>query len=98
MEKKDVVAIVGPSGSGKSTMLRSLIQLEEINGGTIRVAGEAMVRNGTCANAQAVREITGKMGMVFQHCNLVPHLAAKQNLEPAPRMQTTMPVKDIEAR
>src|SRR5699024_10231127 len=98
MEKKDVVAIVGPSGSGKSTMLRSLIQLEDINGGTIRVAGEAMVQNGTYANAQTVREITGKMGMVFQHFNLFPHLSVKQNLELAPRMQKTMPVKDIEAR
>lgn len=98
MEKKDVVAIVGPSGSGKSTMLRSLIQLEEINGGTIRVAGEAMVQNGTYANTLTVREITGKMGMVFQHFNLFPHLSVKQNLELAPRMQKTMPAKDIEAR
>lgn len=98
MEKKDVIAIVGPSGSGKSTMLRSLIQLEEIDGGTIRVAGEPMVQNGTYANAQTVREITGKMGMVFQHFNLFPHLSVKQNLELAPRMQKTMPVKEIEAR
>lgn len=98
MEKKDVIAIVGPSGSGKSTMLRSLIQLEEIDGGTIRVAGEPMVQNGTYANAQTVRGITGKMGMVFQHFNLFPHLSVKQNLELAPRMQKTMPVKEIEAR
>lgn len=98
MKKKDVVAIVGPSGSGKSTMLRSLIQLEEINGGTIKVAGEAMVENGTYANTQTVNEITGKMGMVFQHFNLFPHLSVKQNLELAPRMQKTMPAKDIEAR
>ena len=39
VNKNDVVAVIGPSGSGKSTMLRSLVHLEEINGGTICVSG-----------------------------------------------------------
>ena len=43
VNKNDVVAVIGPSGSGKSTMLRSLVHLEEINGGTLcirRLFGE----------------------------------------------------------
>ncbi len=86
MSKNDVVAVVGPSGSGKSTMLRSLIHLEEINGGSIAVEGSYLVQNGVYAKPNEVREITGKMGMVFQHFNLFPHLTVKQNLELAPRM------------
>lgn len=86
MNKNDVVAVVGPSGSGKSTMLRSLIHLEEINGGSIAVEGAYLVQDGVYAKPNEVRKITGKMGMVFQHFNLFPHLTVKQNLELAPRM------------
>ncbi len=86
MHKNDVVAVIGPSGSGKSTMLRSLIHLEEINGGSIAVDGSHLVENGVYANPHKIRKITAKMGMVFQHFNLFPHLTVKQNLELAPRM------------
>src|SRR5699024_5393198 len=46
VKKNDVVAIIGPSGSGKSTMLRSLINLEQANGGTIKIDGDYLVKNG----------------------------------------------------
>jgi polar amino acid transport system ATP-binding protein len=86
VNKNDVVAVIGPSGSGKSTMLRSLVHLEEINGGSICVAGDYLVKNGVYAKPQELKQITGKMGMVFQHFNLFPHLTVKENLELAPKM------------
>lgn len=84
IEQNEVVAIIGPSGSGKSTMLRSLIHLENVQGGTIRIAGSSLVENGAYANAGTLRSITSRMGMVFQHFNLFPHLTVAQNLELAP--------------
>lgn len=86
VEKNDVVAVIGPSGSGKSTMLRSLVHLEQVNGGSIRVEDDYLVRDGKYAPAQELRRITGKMGMVFQHFNLFPHLTVQENLELAPRL------------
>ncbi len=86
IEKNDVVAVIGPSGSGKSTMLRSLIHLETIDGGSIRVANDYLVEDGQYAKPQEIKNITGKMGMVFQHFNLFPHLTVKQNLEISPSL------------
>ncbi|HWO97151.1 MAG TPA: amino acid ABC transporter ATP-binding protein [Bacillus sp. (in: firmicutes)] len=86
VNKNDVVAVIGPSGSGKSTMLRSLVHLEEIDGGSICVSGNHLVKDGVYAKPQEIKQITGKMGMVFQHFNLFPHLTVKENLELAPRM------------
>ncbi|WP_063593268.1 amino acid ABC transporter ATP-binding protein [Peribacillus frigoritolerans] len=86
VNKNDVVAVIGPSGSGKSTMLRSLIHLEEINDGSICISGDYLVRDGIYSKPQEIKQITSKMGMVFQHFNLFPHLTVKENLEIAPRM------------
>ncbi|MFP5112652.1 amino acid ABC transporter ATP-binding protein [Bacillaceae bacterium C204] len=86
VNKNDVVAVIGPSGSGKSTMLRSLVHLEKIDDGTISVFGKHLVKDGVYAKPQEVKEINAKMGMVFQHFNLFPHLTVKENLELAPRM------------
>ncbi|HIX41911.1 MAG TPA: amino acid ABC transporter ATP-binding protein [Candidatus Kurthia intestinigallinarum] len=86
VEKNDVIAIIGPSGSGKSTMLRSLIHLEEINGGTIKIADEAFVEDGVYKRPEIIKQATSKMGMVFQQFNLFPHLTVKDNLELAPKM------------
>lgn len=84
--QNDVVAVIGPSGSGKSTMLRSLVHLEEVNGGSIRVQDDYLVKDGKYASSQEIRRITARMGMVFQHFNLFPHLTVKENLEIAPRI------------
>ncbi|MGE7094287.1 amino acid ABC transporter ATP-binding protein [Lysinibacillus sp. NPDC048646] len=89
IEKNDVVAVIGPSGSGKSTMLRSLVHLEEINGGSIRVDGDYLVQDGNYTKPQDIKKITAKMGMVFQHFNLFPHLTVQQNLEIAPVLLKT---------
>lgn len=86
VHKNDVVAVIGPSGSGKSTMLRSLIHLEEINGGSIRVAGDYLVKDGIYSKPKEAKQITAKMGMIFQQFDLFPHLTVKANLELAPRL------------
>lgn len=86
VSKNDVVAVIGPSGSGKSTMLRSLVHLEEINGGSIAVQGSYLVKDGVYSSQQEIKRITSHMGMVFQHFNLFPHLTVQENLELAPRI------------
>ncbi|MBU8914685.1 amino acid ABC transporter ATP-binding protein [Bacillus sp. FJAT-29953] len=86
VNKNDVVAVIGPSGSGKSTMLRSLVQLETIDGGSICVSGDYLVKDGVYSKPADIKNITAKMGMVFQHFNLFPHLTVKENLELAPKL------------
>jgi polar amino acid transport system ATP-binding protein len=86
VNKNDVVAVIGPSGSGKSTMLRSIVHLEKIDGGSIRVADDYLVKEGIYSKPQEIKRVTSKMGMVFQHFNLFPHLTVKENLELAPKM------------
>nr|WP_279306863.1 amino acid ABC transporter ATP-binding protein [Paenibacillus pseudetheri] len=94
----EAVAVIGPSGSGKSTMLRSLVHLEEITGGSIFIQEKPLVENGKYASGASIREITASMGMVFQHFNLFPHLTVRGNLELAPRMLKRESVKEIMAR
>jgi polar amino acid transport system ATP-binding protein len=88
MARGEVIAIIGPSGSGKSTFLRCLNHLETIDRGSIEIEGEAMVRtaDGACRYAPdaQVRRICRRMGMVFQHFNLFPHLTVLRNLIEAP--------------
>lgn len=75
-----VVVIVGPSGSGKSTLLRSLNLLETPTEGTIIVDGVDITAKGI--NIDLHRR---KMGMVFQHFHLFPHLTILENLTIAPK-------------
>lgn len=98
VNKKDVIAVIGPSGSGKSTMLRTLVHLEEIDGGSIQVADDFLVKDGKYSSAKDIKRITAKMGMVFQHFNLFPHLTVKQNLELAPRLVKGELAADIQRR
>ncbi|WP_323958399.1 amino acid ABC transporter ATP-binding protein [Brevibacillus composti] len=86
VEKGEVIAVIGPSGSGKSTMLRSLVHLEQVNGGSISVDGEYLVKDGVYSSQQGIKQVTAKMGMVFQHFHLFPHLTVRENLELAPRL------------
>jgi polar amino acid transport system ATP-binding protein len=98
VDKNEVVAVIGPSGSGKSTMLRSLVHLEEIDAGSICVSGDYLVQDGIYSKPQEVKQITAKMGMVFQHFNLFPHLTVKENLELAPRLIKRESVAGIQQR
>ncbi|MCD7736350.1 MAG: amino acid ABC transporter ATP-binding protein [Lachnospiraceae bacterium] len=77
--KGEVVVVIGPSGSGKSTFLRCLNRLEEVTDGHIYVDGEEI----TSPNVN-VNHIRQKMGMVFQHFNLFPHLTILGNITLAP--------------
>ncbi len=79
----EVLAIIGPSGSGKSTLLRSVTHLEEVSGGTIRVAGLDMVSDGVYANPETLRSICLKVGLVFQNFNLFPHFSVLKNVTEA---------------
>lgn len=80
VEQGDVVAVIGPSGAGKSTMLRCLIDLEKVDGGSVFVEGEPLVKEGVYPAHGEMKKITAKMGMVFQGFNLFPHLSVRKNL------------------
>ena len=75
----EVVVVIGPSGSGKSTFLRCLNLLEKPNKGEIYVDDELI--NAPKVDVNKVRQ---KMGMVFQHFNLFPHLTVMENITLAP--------------
>ena len=89
INKGDVMAVIGPSGSGKSTFLRSLNLLEEPTGG-------AIIFNGIDITKKKYQDESGKMvkldidalrqrmGMVFQHFNLFPHMTILENMVLAP--------------
>lgn len=79
MGEREITALIGPSGCGKSTFLRCLNRLEIPTGGSIKFEGIEV----DDAHIDAVRQ---KMGMVFQHFNLFPHLTVKQNLCLAPEL------------
>ncbi len=80
IEKGEVVVIIGPSGSGKSTLLRSLNLLERPTSGQILFEGTD-ITSPSC-DINLMRQ---KMGMVFQHFNLFPHLSILENMTLAPR-------------
>jgi len=97
------VAIIGPSGSGKTTVLRMLMTLERINEGVIWVDSEpltSMPRNGTlvAADPRHLRRMRGKIGMVFQHFNLFPHMTALRNCMQAPCTVLNLSKSEAEAR
>ena len=79
IRRGEVIAIIGPSGSGKSTFLRSLNLLERPTGGSITFEGEDITSPKTDIN-----KLRQKMGMVFQHFNLFPHLTILDNMTLAP--------------
>ena len=81
----EVVAIIGKSGSGKSTLLRCLNNLEKVDGGTIEIAGQALVKDGVYCAPKDQRQICLKMGYVFQNFNLFPHMSVLRNLTEAQR-------------
>jgi polar amino acid transport system ATP-binding protein len=75
----EVVVVIGPSGSGKSTFLRSLNLLEVPTEGEIYVDGHNILAKGADINIHRQ-----KMGMVFQHFNLFPHMTILRNMTIAP--------------
>lgn len=80
IEKGEKVVIIGPSGSGKSTFLRCLNLMEVPTSGEIWFDGKDITK----AKAKEVDLLRRKMGMVFQHFNLFPHLTILKNITLAP--------------
>ena len=82
------VAVIGPSGSGKSTLLRVLMTLDQPTSGDIEIDGESMWTDAqgrpAGPNSEHLRKVRGKIGMVFQHFNLFPHMTALGNTMEAP--------------
>jgi ABC-type polar amino acid transport system ATPase subunit len=90
VDMNEVVAIIGPSGSGKSTLLRCINWLEVPDGGTITVDGETITPKSNLPRVRA------KLGMVFQHFNLFPHMTALGNVIEAPMQVLDLPRPEAE--
>lgn len=91
IRKGEVVVIIGPSGSGKSTFLRSLNLLEEPSSGVIEFDGVDITDSKVDINLHRQR-----MGMVFQHFNLFPHMTILKNLTLGPTKLLKMSKADAE--
>ena len=103
INRGDVMVVIGPSGSGKSTFLRSLNLMEEPTSGSI-------VFNGVDITKKKIRNAEGKMvkldidqhrrkmGMVFQHFNLFPHMTILDNMTLAPIQVKHIPKAEAEAK
>lgn len=92
IEKGEKVVVIGPSGSGKSTFLRCLNLLETPTSGEIWFEGNLITDPKTNIN-----QLRQKMGMVFQHFNLFPHLTILDNITLAPiklKLQTPEEAKE----
>ena len=77
----EALAIIGPSGGGKSTFLRCLNLLETPDGGDVIFEGQKINQKGT-----DVDKYRQKMGMVFQHFNVFPHMTVQENITLAPTL------------
>ena len=79
IRKGDVISVIGPSGTGKSTLIRCINLLDKPTSGKIFIDGEEITARGS-----DVARIRRKMGMVFQHFNLFPHMTVIENIMAAP--------------
>lgn len=91
VQKGEKVVVIGPSGSGKSTFLRCLNLLEQPTSGEITVEGIKITDKATDVN-----KLRQKMGMVFQHFNLFPHLNILRNITIAPTKLKLMTKEEAE--
>lgn len=90
IQKGERLVICGPSGSGKSTLIRCINGLEQYDSGQICV-------DGTVLEQKQLKAIRGKVGMVFQHFNLFPHMTVLDNLTLAPRRTLGMSKAEAES-
>ena len=91
--KSEVLVVIGPSGSGKSTFLRCLNLLEKPTGGSVIFEGTDITAPGVNINVMRRR-----MGMVFQHFNLFPHMTVLRNLTLGPTELLKKSQKDANAK
>ena len=103
INRGDVMVVIGPSGSGKSTFLRSLNLMEEPTGGSIIFDGVDITKK-KVPNAQGkmvkldIDQHRRKMGMVFQHFNLFPHMTILKNMTLAPIQVKHVPKAEAEEK
>lgn len=76
IKKGEIVCLIGPSGSGKSTVLRCINGLETPESGNIYIDGELYTKS----DKARYQQLRSKMGVVFQHFNLFPHMTVLENL------------------
>jgi polar amino acid transport system ATP-binding protein len=93
VKQGEVVSIIGPSGSGKSTFLRCINLLETPTSGEIIFKGTPIYEPKKKTSEQALNDYRKKIGMVFQHFNIFPHLSVLDNMILAP-VQAKMMTKD----
>jgi polar amino acid transport system ATP-binding protein len=91
VDQGEVFVVIGPSGSGKSTLLRCINHLEQINSGRIWVDGDLVGYRQVGEKLHELRDseavtARAKIGMVFQHFNLFPHMTAMENVVLAQRI------------
>ena len=103
INKGDVMVVIGPSGSGKSTFLRSLNLLEEPTDGEIIFNGVDITKKKyKDASGKTVKldidSLRQKMGMVFQHFNLFPHMTILDNMTLAPMKVKGVSKEDAEKK
>ena len=93
IHKGEVVSIIGPSGSGKSTFLRCLNLLEKPTSGQVLFEGVDIADKKI--NIDHHRQ---KIGMVFQHFNVFPHLTVLENITITPTLEKKVPQKEAEEK
>ena len=103
INRGDVMVVIGPSGSGKSTFLRSLNLMEEPTSGSIVFNGVDITKKKIRSEAGKmvkldIDEHRRKMGMVFQHFNLFPHMTILENMTLAPIQVKHIPKAEAEAK
>lgn len=84
----DVLAVIGPSGSGKSTLLRCINCLESYDAGNIHVGGQLV-----SGDEAFINSLRAKVGMVFQHFHLFPHMTVLGNVMEGPTQVRKIPAK-----
>jgi len=93
VNEHQVVCLIGPSGCGKSTLLRCINQLEQIQGGEIRLMGDRVSGRGVDVN-----KLRQRVGIVFQSYNLFPHMSVLENVTLAPRKVLGVNKDEAEAK
>ncbi len=92
VHRGQALVVIGPSGSGKSTLLQCINGLEPIDRGWIKVDNVEVHARGTDFN-----KLRRKIGIVFQHFNVFPHLTAIENVALAPRVVLKLPKEHARA-
>ena len=87
VKRGQVLGIIGPSGSGKSTLLRCINNLELPTKGTIHINGKLAYQDesGKVFSETEISITRTKVGMVFQHFNLFPHMTVLENVYAGPK-------------